>query len=629
MAGDYHVWAEQIQRLHGALTTLEPAASAIGVPSPQGQEWFELLRHKLLPQVVAPPLLVVAVAGGTNIGKSLVFNHLAGENASGVSPLAAGTKHPVCLVPPGWDDGPALAGLFEGFELRRWQSAEDPLQESAEHVLYWRVGRQVPPRLLLLDTPDIDSTAEVNWQRADTVRQAADVLIAVLTQQKYNDAAVKRFFRKAAEADKPVIIVFNQCELEDDRPFWPVWLDTFREATGVEPALVYVVPFDRSGAKALRLPFYAVGGDGRGAPGEPQDLRAELASMHFDAIKIRTLRGALEGVLDRDRGAASYLNAVRQASGGFAAAAQSLSSTQLARVRWPVVPARLLVDEIRGWWDERRSAWSARVHGFYRVVGHGIVWPIRAAWQSVNGPAPDPFEQFHTRERQAIVEAIESLLDFLERLSLVGNETLRPRLALLLTGDARGRLLRRVQAAHDALPDLDDDYRKYLRSEMDRWSAENPRAAGVWRALDQAAAIARPAITLSLVVSGGVLAGDLLGQAAAHVAGHTAGQLAAEAAVTGGVTATGEAVVIATGEGIKQTSVRLFGRLQQRYAELRAGWLAAWLERELLGELLAELRRGAGLAQGQAMREVETSLALLARSLDGRLELERGESNNS
>ena len=35
------------------------------------------------------------------------------------------------------------------------------------------------------------------------------VLLAVLTQQKYNDAAVKQFFRAAVEADKPIVVLFN------------------------------------------------------------------------------------------------------------------------------------------------------------------------------------------------------------------------------------------------------------------------------------------------------------------------------------------------------------------------------------------------------------------------------------
>ncbi len=79
----------------------------------------------------------------------------------------------------------------------------------------------MPPRLLLLDAPDVDSDVAVNWRRATAIRQAADVLVAVLTQQKYNDAAVKQFFRAAVEADKPIIVVFNQCELEADRAYWP------------------------------------------------------------------------------------------------------------------------------------------------------------------------------------------------------------------------------------------------------------------------------------------------------------------------------------------------------------------------------------------------------------------------
>ena len=113
----YHSFAAQVQRLDRALAALEPQAAAAGVASPAGQEWFELLHNKLLPQLELPPLLVVAIVGGTNIGKSVIFNHLAGEVASASSPLAAGTKHPVCLVPPELADPALLQRLFEPFTL--------------------------------------------------------------------------------------------------------------------------------------------------------------------------------------------------------------------------------------------------------------------------------------------------------------------------------------------------------------------------------------------------------------------------------------------------------------------------------------------------------------------------------
>ena len=134
----------------------------------------------------------------------LGFNHLAGEAASAVSPLASGTKHPVCLIPEGFTATHDLSVIFPGFELQEWSTAEAALQESEVHRLFWRESGKMPTNLLVLDTPDIDSDARVNWERADHIRRCADVLIAVLTQQKYNDAAVKEFFRKAASEDKDV-----------------------------------------------------------------------------------------------------------------------------------------------------------------------------------------------------------------------------------------------------------------------------------------------------------------------------------------------------------------------------------------------------------------------------------------
>ena len=125
-------FAARITQLTRSIETLAASAQRVGVGPPQGREWFDLLQRKLLPQLQGPPLLIVAIVGGTNIGKSVVFNHLAGETASAATPLAAGTKHPVCLVPPGCDDPQLLGRLFEHFELHAWQSADDPLDDAPD-----------------------------------------------------------------------------------------------------------------------------------------------------------------------------------------------------------------------------------------------------------------------------------------------------------------------------------------------------------------------------------------------------------------------------------------------------------------------------------------------------------------
>ncbi len=608
---DWVTWSARLRHLDTAIGTLAAETAAIGLPSPDGLEWLQLLRKKLLPQLDAPPFLVVAFVGGTNIGKSLLFNHLAGEVASAVSPLAAGTKHPVCLVPPGFDDPETLARVFEGFRLVSWRTAQDPLEDSDEDLLYWRIGRHVPPRLLLLDAPDVDSDVRVNWQRARAIRQAADVLIAVLTQQKYNDAAVKQFFREAVDADKPIVVVFNQVDLVSDRPYWPQWLDTFCRQTGAQPERVYVVPLDRAAAAGMALPFYDVGPDGRQGPAGPASLRDELARLHFDAIKIRTFRGAIRRVLDRQRGIPAWLEQIRDRAADFAAAQRALGANEMARVAWPTLPPSVLIEEIAAWWDASRRPWSRSIHRFYRSLGRGLTWPLRKAWQQVTPPAGDPLADFQHRERQAILAAVQHLLDELERLAEVGNETLRPRLARLLGGTARQQLLQRVEAAHESLPAVDEHYRNFLRAELDAWQRDNPGVVRFLRSLDHAAAVARPAISVLLLLSGWHLAGDLAGQAAAQAAGAGVSHLAQEAAITGGVTVGGEILVSTTGGGIRQAAGRLFLRLQSRYAQQRADWLAQWLERELLGGLLDELRHGAELPQREPFRTVEAALAAL------------------
>jgi len=608
MPADYKTWSSRVRELDRGLAALGSMGAGIGVLPPSGQSWYELLRLKLLPQLDMEPLLVVGIVGGTNIGKSLLFNHLAGELASGVSPLAAGTKHPVCLVPAGLDDPAVLARLFDGFELVPWKSADDPLQDSPKNLLFWRAGANVPPRLLLLDAPDVDSDVAVNWQRARAIRQAADVLVAVLTQQKYNDAAVKQFFRDAVQADKPIVVLFNQVDLEADQPYWPQWLSTFCSQTGAEPELVYVIPLDRAAADELRLPFYPVGRDGRRALQAPSSLRDELAALHFDEIKIRTFRGALRRVLDAQEGAGAYLEAIRRAAGQFAAAHGVLSAAEMARVSWPSLPASVLFEEIRAWWNAGRTAWSRSIHGFYRKLGRGIA----SSWRWVTGKATSGneglLESFRRREREAIMLAVQKMLEELDRLAQVGNETLRPRLEAILKGTARKHLLDRVETAHRELPAVDEDYRGFLWAELDAWKRARPGVVRVLQSLDQVAAIARPAISVLLLVSGWHVAGNLVGHAAAQAAGQTVTQLAGEAAITGGVAGSGEALLSTAGEGIGQAAARLFTRLQSRYAQQRAAWLARWLETELLGDLLTDLRSGAEVPQSDAFRQVERTL---------------------
>lgn len=616
--------AAQTRGLYESLLELEPSARLLQLPPLAGRDWFEILRRKLLPQLAGDPFIVAAVVGGTNIGKSVIFNHLAGFRASAVSPLASGTKHPVCLVPAGFEERHDLAEIFTGFELVPWSEAQSPLEPATEHRLFWKTAEELPPNLLVLDTPDIDSDAEVNWHRADCIRQAADVLIAVLTQQKYNDAAVKRFFRKAAEEDKAVIVVFNQCLLPEDEPYWPRWLETFSQGTGLAPELVYLAPNDRRAAESNQLAFFerrwpiAAGDPGKGPDASlPHRLAADLAELHFVDVKLRTLRGSLARVLAPDNGAPAYLDEIRRRSAAFGDAAHLLSMQHLARVdNWPSAPSNLLVDEIRRWWRGQREGFTKRVHDVYGTVGDGLLWPFRWVRRRVAGSPIDPRETYRHSERDVMLVALDSLYAELARLSQLGNDLLRPRLEALLAGSSRTALLDGLRSEHSEV-DLDGDLRDVVHSQMVLFREENPAAFGVLRKLDSMAAVARPMTSVVLFVAAGPVGHAFtpaVTDAAAHsVAAHILGDIAGGT----GAVVMGETALSGTAGGLRHLEAR-FRQLQAAFAARRVAWFADFLRRNVLGNLHLELQAAAAVPESAAFGRTATALRELAGEAGGR-----------
>lgn len=615
-------FAAVVRRLHAAVQQLHTVSAAAGVAPLAGREWFELLEHKLLPQLVDDAYLVVAVVGGTNIGKSIVFNHIAGTRASATSPLASGTKHPVCLTPPGFAEQHNLPQIFPGFDVIPWDRAEAALEESETHRLYWRESPNTPPNLLVLDTPDVDSDARINWQRADQIRRSADLLVAVLTQQKYNDAAVKQFFRHAAAEDKAVIVVFNQCLLPEDEEYWPRWLETFTRETGIVPVGLYLAPNDRRAAESLELPFFArsdpnaelqPGGDAS-ADG-PRSLLTDLSKVRFADVKLRALRGALRHVADDAVGAPAYLREVAAAADDYTAAAQLLSAQQLAEVdNWPVVPNALLIDAIRDWWQAQRSGWSAKVHGFYNVLSHGLTWPVRYARDRLRSDQTPPWEQYRKREWSAVLTAVERVYEKLTFVSQLGNDVLRPRLEQILAGAPRAEVLSKIAAAHEEF-DFEDALSRMVQTELADFREASPKHYEFFRKLDQAAAAARPVTSVVLFVSGFAP----LGHALTPVLTDTAlqGLLHAAGDVAGGTisAAVGDAVIsggAATSAGYLEARFR---RLHTAFAARRAAWLGEHLSQLVLGTLPEDIQNAATLPQHAAYAETRNALQELHKLL--------------
>ncbi|MEZ6040635.1 MAG: GTPase domain-containing protein [Planctomycetaceae bacterium] len=618
--------AVTVQLLLSALTKLESSAQFLQAKPLDTREWFDLLRQKLAPQLGEQAWLVVAVVGGTNIGKSVVFNHLAGCKASASSPLASGTKHPVCLVPQNFSEQHSLQSVFPDFDLRSWHDADEALQETDANLLFWRTAPELPPSLLVLDTPDIDSDARVNWLRADAVRRSADVLIAVLTQQKYNDAAVKEFFRKAGSEDKAVIVVFNQCLIPEDEEYWPIWVKTFCDETGIQPDALFIAPGDRRAADELRLPFFerpwpvpdGWGADQVPVDDVPHDLSAELARLRFREIRMRTLKGSLHEILNESRGLPNWLRELSAASRELATTSERLTSETALKIRnWPAPANSEIVRHIRDWWQHRQHGWARRVNGFYNTIGAGILWPLRAARNAISGEPVPPMQEYRQREWSAVLEVVEELFDKLQWMAESGNHLIRPRIESVLEGASRSDLIRQLKSMHEQI-DFDSELSTVVENQMTRFREDSPEVFKLYGQLNNVSAAVRPVTSVVMFTIGFGPAGEVVAPFVADAAAQAVVHVVAD--VAGGATAAlaGEAAVsnaASTGSGLLQA---WFNQLHSAFMARRAEWLTQLIHSELLGTLPEELRAAATLTQSDEYRTVvglKDQLATIVREL--------------
>lgn len=598
-ASSFPAWAGRVAELCSAVSRLEPLAVELGMPSAAEADWHGALFGKLLPQVSREPVLVVAVCGGTNTGKSLITNTLVGTEISRSLPEAARTIHPVASVPRGLAARGGLTGLFPGFEIVAWASEEDALDASRGNVLVWRedpTGRQ-SARLVILDTPDIDGTLRANWQRAELVRDAADVLVAVLTQQKYNDAAVRDFFTSAAAADKAVIVVFNMLDWPRQRDRLPGWLATFTTETGVTPLAVYAALHDFAAAEAGRIelvPVPELGTDQRECT-----LADRLADSDFDAIKRRAMAGALAVVLDRRHGVSRWLESLTTSAAAWRSSLGVLEQEGRVRIELPPAPREIVWQEIWNWLEPRRSGLDLAVSRIYRAAGSGMAWTARQF--GLGRSATEKRDDFAAVEIEGLKAALG---DFIEKLedACRRDDRLAKLLGPRLASADRANWYADLEQRHAALPIVSEDYRRFVRQELDRFATDNPSLVKFIVSGLNVGAVARPVVTLTLLGAGAAA----VPTAAGAVGGfsmlvHHIGDYAVWAAAPlAGEGALGLAVA-----GVRPLIERLFAG----WSAERSRILVATLRDVVLGSAVEDIERRASAAQRP---ELVRGLELLA-----------------
>jgi hypothetical protein len=254
-------------------------------------EWVNLLRYKLVPHLAGEGCLIAAVAGGTNTGKSTVFNLLQGREVSPVRATAAATRRPLLAGGPD-----RVAQCLDGKLVPEFAPAslDDPesvlTRKTPADRLFVAKNPDLPDRLVLLDTPDVDSIEREHWEVADHLRAAGDVIVAVLTGEKYRDERVVAFFREAQASGRVVIPLMNKADAATDFATARHQLEEFRRDVGCEgPA--FVVPHDFELAKAYGEPIRSLDGQA--------DLMTYLLHLDVYAIKRRVFESSVRHLCAR------------------------------------------------------------------------------------------------------------------------------------------------------------------------------------------------------------------------------------------------------------------------------------------------------------------------------------------
>jgi len=235
-----NLYAERSQAVLGRLPQDAPLARVLHDAKPAITLARALLDKAELPH--HPPQVVVL--GPTQAGKSTVVNLLLNADVAGVSPLAGFTVHPQGFL-HGLDPGDLswVGDYFTGYRCCR--ISELPRDNHRCFALETVPRTQTClPQCVIWDTPDFDSLRSPRYLPG-VLRTAAlaDVLIIVVSKDKYADRAVWDMLTLLAPLEQPVLVCLNKAPSSGKEILLRSWQEKWRTLRPDPPPDIILLPY--------------------------------------------------------------------------------------------------------------------------------------------------------------------------------------------------------------------------------------------------------------------------------------------------------------------------------------------------------------------------------------------------
>jgi hypothetical protein len=184
-----------LQRLDDALA----AAATLGIPADEARTIARDVAERL---GFPAETYVLALVGGTGVGKSSLLNALAGSSVSDASVRRPTTAQPLAWVPK--SSRPGLAGLLDWLGVPKDQVRDhrgDALGDVA-----------------ILDLPDLDSIESAHRERVEAILPRVDAVVWVTDPEKYHDAILHDDFLAdwLPRLDRQVVVLNKTDRLSAD-----------------------------------------------------------------------------------------------------------------------------------------------------------------------------------------------------------------------------------------------------------------------------------------------------------------------------------------------------------------------------------------------------------------------------